>query len=88
MGGSQNDQRLVWLGIAVMAHGCFLTPYTVMVIMLTGNSFILCMGALSAMGISLVTNLAALPTKITIPAFILSIVMDVIIVAIALSTSG
>jgi hypothetical protein len=37
------------------------------------------MVAIIAMSIALVTNLAAMPTKITIPAFALSVVMDIAI---------
>jgi hypothetical protein len=33
------------------------------------------------MGITLVTNLAAMPTKITIPVFFLSVLVDLVIIA-------
>ena len=36
--------------------------------------------AMTAMGMALVTNLAALPAKITIPVFFLTIVVDLYIV--------
>ena len=80
---SQSELRLLWLGIALIAHASLLTPFTAMAIMLTSNSFSLVMIALSAMGLALVTNLAALPTRITIPAFFLSILIDIVIVAIS-----
>jgi hypothetical protein len=41
--------------------------------------------AIIAMGMALVTNLAALPTKITIPVFLLSIIIDIAIVVASLS---
>ncbi len=80
----QNQNRLTWLALALAGHGCFLTPLTVMLVMATTQNFALFMTATGAMALALVTNLAALPTKITIPAFILSIVIDVVIVAITL----
>lgn len=80
----QNDNRLAWLAAALAGHGCFLTPFTVMAVMATTQNFTLFMAAIAAMTLALVTNLAALPTKITIPAFILSIVADIVIVAITL----
>ena len=72
----QQEARLLWLGIALTAHGCIFTPLTVMVVMFTGNNLYLFVAAIAAMGMSLVTNLAALPTKITIPLFILSLLID------------
>jgi hypothetical protein len=82
---AQNDYRFVWLGIALLAHASLLTPFTAMAVMTTSGNFTLIMACLGAMGLCLVTNLAALPTKITIPAFILSILIDVAVVVISFS---
>ena len=71
---------MLWLGIILAAHGCILTPLTVMGVMFTGNNLYLFVLAIAAMGMTLVTNLAALPTRITIPVFLLSILIDVAIV--------
>jgi hypothetical protein len=73
---NQQESRLLWLGIALAAHGCIFTPLTVIVVMFTGNNLYLFVVAIAAMGMTLVTNLAALPTKITIPLFILSLLID------------
>jgi hypothetical protein len=81
----QQENRLLWLGIALTAHASFLTPFTAMAVMFGGNVFPLFMATIAGMAMALVPNLAALPTKITIPAFILSIVLDVAIVLTALS---
>lgn len=72
----QQENRLIWLGVAVAGHGCVITPLTVFAVTVAGNSLVLFMLAISAMAISLVTNLAALPTKITIPAFFMSLLID------------
>ena len=77
---TQEESRLLWLGIILAAHGCILTPITVMVVMFTGNNLYLFVLAIAAMGMTLVTNLAALPTKITIPVFVFSILIDLAIV--------
>jgi len=76
----QENYRLLWLGIALAGHGCILTPLTVMAVLLAGTNLFLFISAIVAMGITLVTNLAAMPTKITIPVFILSILIDIAIV--------
>ena len=80
----QSEARFIWLGVALLAHASFLTPFTVMAVIFSGGGFGLIMAALAAMGMALVTNLAALPTKVTIPAFFISIIVDVVIVALAL----
>ncbi len=82
---AQQPNRLLWLGIALAAHGCILTPITVMAVLLAGSNLFLFMAAIVAMGISLVTNLAAMPTKITIPAFVFSIVVDIAIIIAAIT---
>ena len=73
---SQQPNRLLWLGIALAAHGCILTPVTVMAILLAGVNVPLIVLAISSMGVALVSNLAALPTRITIPLFLFSILID------------
>lgn len=76
---NQEDNRLIWLGVILAVHGCVLTPITVVATLFAGPNFVLFMTAMVAMGIALVTNLAAMPTKVTIPAFALSIVIDLAI---------
>lgn len=82
---NQEEFRFLWLGIAVAGHACFLTPLTLFIIIFTGNSLFLWAFAIAAMGIALVTNLAALPTKITIPTFLFSIFIDLALIVISLS---
>jgi hypothetical protein len=77
----QEKNRLMWLGIALSAHGCIITPLTIMAVLLAGTNLILFILAIVAMGASLVTNLAAMPTKITIPVFFFSIVLDIAIIS-------
>jgi hypothetical protein len=76
----QQENRLLWLGVALAGHGCILTPLTVMAVLLAGTNLFLFVLALVAMGMSLVTNLAAMPTKVTIPIFFLSILIDIAII--------
>jgi hypothetical protein len=88
----QEKYRFGWLGAALAAHGCIFTPITLFAIILSGNHFYFWILALVAMGSALITNLAALPTKITIPVFLFSILMDIAIiiscVSIGFSLSG
>lgn len=82
---AQQHNRLLWLGIILSFHGCILTPLTVMGVLLAGTNLTLFMVAIVAMGMSLVTNLAAMPTKITLPVFALSIFIDLVVVGIAIA---
>jgi hypothetical protein len=82
---NQDNNRLTWLAVILTGHGCIITPLTVMFIMITGNNPILWPIAIAAMGMCLVVNLAALPTKITIPVFFLSLTIDLAIIITGLS---
>jgi hypothetical protein len=77
---NQEDNRIMWVGIALVMHGCVLTPLTVMAVAFTGMNMVLFMAAIIAMGMALVTNLAAMPARVTIPVFFLSVIIDVAIV--------
>ena len=74
---------MLWLGIALTGHGCILTPITVLIVLFGGLNFPLFMLAMAAMGMSLVTNLAAMPTKVTIPVLFLSVLIDIAIIALS-----
>ena len=76
----QEKYRFGWLAAALSVHGCALTPITLFAIILAGTNIIFFVLALVAMGMALVTNLAAMPTKVTIPVFFLSIVIDIAII--------
>lgn len=76
----QEKNRLFWLALIITVHGCVITPITLGVVMLFGNNFIFWPWAIGAMGMSLIVNLAALPTKITIPVFFLSLLIDLVII--------
>lgn len=83
---SQEKNRFTWIGAALAGHGCVLTPATLFAIILSGNSITLWVLSIMAMMAALVTNLAAMPTKITIPTFILTIVIDLVIIISCIAT--
>jgi hypothetical protein len=76
----QEQYRFGWVAGILAGHGCIITPITLFAIILSGSNLVFFIAAIIAMMASLVTNLAALPTKYTIPTFVLSIVIDLIIV--------
>jgi hypothetical protein len=81
----QEENRFGWVAFSIAGHGCAFTIITVATILLTGNNFIFWPLAIAAMAIPLVANLAALPTKITIPILFFSVLMDLVIIAICLT---
>ena len=89
---TQEQYRLGWLAAAITLHGCVLTIFTMFAVVLAGNHFIFWPFIIGGMGITLVVNLAALPTKITIPVFLFSVLVDLAIIisciAIGFDTSG
>ena len=82
----QEKYRLGWLGIILAVHGCALTPITLFAVVLTGTNFVFYIATLVAMAMAVVTNLAAMPTKVTIPVFFLSVLIEVVIIILALSS--
>jgi hypothetical protein len=89
---TQEQYRLGWLAAAITLHGCVLTIFTMFAVVLAGNHFIFWPFIIGGMGITLVVNLAALPTKITIPVFFVSVLVDLVIIisciAIGFDASG
>jgi len=81
----QEDNRFLWLAIGIAGHGFVFTIVTIMMVIFTGNNFIYWPFVIGAMALSLVTNLAALPTKITIPVFFATLLIDIVIIALCLA---
>lgn len=78
---SQEENRIGWVAGILAGHGCIVTPITLFAIILSGSNIYLFSAAIVAMMASLVTNLAAMPTKYTITTFFFSIVLDLLIIA-------
>lgn len=81
----QEENRFGWTAFAIAGHGCVFTILTVVAILYTGNNFIFWPFAIAAMATSLVSNLAAMPTKITIPILFASVLADLVIIVLCLS---
>ena len=77
---SQEKNRLGWLAAAITLLGCVLTIFTMFAVVLAGNHFIFWPFIIGGMGITLIVNLSAMPTKITIPVFFFSVLMDLAII--------
>lgn len=80
----QEKNRLGWTAFAIAGHGCVFTIVTIAMILFTGNNFIFWPFAIAAMGTPLIVNLAALPSRITIPVLFFSVLVDVAIIVLCL----
>ncbi|MBS1920574.1 MAG: hypothetical protein JST17_10000 [Bacteroidetes bacterium] len=76
----QEENRIMWTAISILGHGCVITIITILAIVYSGNHFIFWPFAIGAMSASVVSYLAALPTKVTIPIFFFSLLIDVLII--------
>ena len=84
----QEKFRFGWVAAILAIHGCVLAPITVLAIaLLGGNSMIFWGMLIGGMALSLIVNLAAMPTKITIPVFFFSILIDISIIIAAIATA-
>jgi hypothetical protein len=83
---NQEQYRYGWLAAILTIHGCVLTPLASLSIAGGSNNIALWGMAIAAMGMCLITNLAAMPTKITIPIFFISILIDLAIVGLSLGS--
>jgi len=82
----QDQNRFLWLAVALGGFGCVLTPITILFVSMAGMNLFLFMTALFAMAIALIVNLAAMPTKYTIPVFFFSVLIDVAVIVVALAS--
>jgi hypothetical protein len=81
---SQDQQNHVgWVGITVTAMSAVFFPLAMAFILINGASFGLIIAAMAALALVVVTNLSALPTKYTIPFFILGVLTDLVIIVIS-----
>ena len=70
------DHHIAWAGVSLIATTAVLFPLTMAVTLLSGASFQLIIAAMVALVLVAVLNLAALPTRYTIPAFALGVLID------------
>jgi len=82
---SQEEYRLGWTAGIFFGHSCIFTILTVLSIIFTGNHFIFWPFAILAIASPLITNMAALPTRIVIPVFFSSLLVDLLIIAFCLA---
>ncbi|HET6999665.1 MAG TPA: hypothetical protein VFI33_00060 [Puia sp.] len=76
----EEKNRIAWVGISITAMAAVFFPLTMSAILFNGAAFKLIIGAMVALALVVITNLAALPVKYTIPAFFLGIGIDIVLI--------
>ena len=72
------EHHIAWAGISLIAMSAVFFPLTMAVILAHGASFALIIPAMISLMLVFTLNLSAQSTRITIPALVLAIIIDVI----------
>jgi hypothetical protein len=72
-----------WVGFSIIAMTAVFFPVTMAAILFNGASFGLIVAAMVPLVLVFVTNLAALPTRYTIPFFFVGVLAELIIIVIS-----
>jgi hypothetical protein len=81
---SEDEERHIgWVGITITVMTAICFPLTTAVVLLNGAVFGLIVAAMVSLVLVVVTNLAALPTRYTIPFFFLGILVDLVVIGLS-----
>ncbi len=78
--GTQEENRFMWLAGSLVLYGCVLSPITVFAVFLAGNGMLLWALTIGSMAVVLISHLAALPTRITIPIFFAGVLVNAAVI--------
>jgi hypothetical protein len=81
---NQEPNRYGWLAVILFVHGCILAPIAMMAIFLNGVNIVLIAAVIVAMTAALISNLAAMPTRITLPIFFFGVLIDLVVIIISI----
>jgi hypothetical protein len=76
----ESEHHVAWVGAAITVMAAVFFPLTMAVILLNGAIFGLIIAAMVSLSVVVITNLAAMPVKLTIPFFLLGVIADVAII--------
>lgn len=77
------EHHVGWVGITVTLMSAVCFPLCMAIILWNGAGFGLIIAAMVSLALVVVANLAALPTKYTIPFFFLGILADLVVIALS-----
>ncbi len=74
---AQDENRYAWLATGLFGHGCILAPITLLFTAMSGVNMVFFSLVILSMAVVLVSNLAAMPTRYTIPILFGSVLVNV-----------
>lgn len=77
---AQERNRFGWLAAGITLQGCVIAPLTLFAIISNGNPFILWIPCIVTFTVTEIVNLAAMPTRITIPVLFGGIIINALVV--------
>jgi uncharacterized membrane protein (UPF0136 family) len=77
------EHHVAWVGVSITAMAAVFFPLTMAVILVNGAAFGLIITAMISLALVVITNLAAMPTRYTIPFFILGILIDIVAIIVS-----
>ena len=77
---NQEKYRFLWMIVPVVGECCVLTPGVLAIIFYSNSGLVPLLFCVASVMVVFVTNLAAMPLKITLPALALSFLTDALIV--------
>ena len=79
----ESDHHFAWVGASITVMTAVFFPLTMAVILMNGAVFALIIAAMASLALVVITNLAAMPVKLTIPFFLLGLLTDVALITIS-----
>ncbi len=76
----QQENRLGWTAFSMAVQVCLLVPITLSAVYFNGNRFILWVPVILSSFVTEFSNLASLPTKISIPIFFISLLINLSVI--------
>jgi hypothetical protein len=76
----QEKNHVGWVGLSVMLMAAVFFPLTLTIVLSSGANFFLIISAMVSLVLVVITNLAAMPTRYTIPALFLGILIDLAVI--------
>ena len=70
------EYHIAWVGASITSMAAVFFPLTMTIVLLNGALFGLIIAAMASLAVVVITNLAAMPVKYTIPFFVLGVLVD------------
>jgi hypothetical protein len=71
------EYHIAWVGASVTSMSAIFFPLTMTIVLFNGALFGLIIAAMASLVLVVITNLAAMPVKYTIPFFVLGVLVDI-----------